>query len=268
MHIEIAHTMSCTFATPFDQALQRLRVRPASSIGQTVIRWEVLANGMLPELSYTDGFGNNVDLIRHSDGEKEGTIISRGELTTHNNAGVAGFADDGLAPWIFLRETPITRPGDSLKELASVLKGSQNRLLMLHELMAIVHDRLAFEPSDSDDVTDAEDVWMNSKSTSQGSSHVYIAVSRLLGIPARFTFGYLLDEQSEAQAVSHAWPEVYVDHLGWVGFDPVNNNCPDERYVKLATGLDARGVAGLAKNRSDAGDEMQTVEIGVSVLAQ
>ncbi|MGQ7883388.1 transglutaminase family protein, partial [Burkholderia pseudomallei] len=38
----------------------------------------------------------------------------------------------------------------------------------------------------------------------------------------------------------HAWAEAYVEGLGWVGFDPFMNRCPDERYVRIAAGLDYR----------------------------
>ncbi|AJK49235.1 transglutaminase family protein [Burkholderia plantarii] len=46
----------------------------------------------------------------------------------------------------------------------------------------------------------------------------------------------------------HAWAEAYVEGLGWVGFDPFMNRCPDERYVRVAAGLDhtdARPVTGI-----------------------
>ncbi len=39
-----------------------------------------------------------------------------------------------------------------------------------------------------------------------------------------------------------------MEGLGWVGFDPFMNRCPDERYVRVATGLDcrdARAVTGI-----------------------
>ncbi len=39
-------------------------------------------------------------------------------------------------------------------------------------------------------------------------------------------------------AASHAWAEAHIDGLGWVGFDAANKICPDERYVRIATGLD------------------------------
>lgn len=51
----------------------------------------------------------------------------------------------------------------------------------------------------------------------------------------------------------HAWAEAYVEGLGWVGFDPFMNRCPDERYVRLASGLDyrdARPVTGIGASTS------------------
>lgn len=52
----------------------------------------------------------------------------------------------------------------------------------------------------------------------------------------------------------HAWAEAFVEGLGWVGFDPLMNRCPDERYVRLATGFDSRdtvAVHGLGAKQVD-----------------
>ena len=40
------------------------------------------------------------------------------------------------------------------------------------------------------------------------------------------------------QNAMHAWAEVFLDGLGWVGFDTANGISPDEKYVKVAKGLD------------------------------
>lgn len=53
-------------------------------------------------------------------------------------------------------------------------------------------------------------------------------------------------EGVEDQTASHAWAEAHIDGLGWVGFDAANNICPNDRYVRLATGLDYRDAAPIS----------------------
>jgi transglutaminase-like putative cysteine protease len=59
-----------------------------------------------------------------------------------------------------------------------------------------------------------------------------------MGAPARYVSGYLMMDDQIEQDASHAWAEAYVEGLGWVGFDVTNGISPDERYVKIAHGLD------------------------------
>jgi transglutaminase-like putative cysteine protease len=73
-------------------------------------------------------------------------------------------------------------------------------------------------------------------------AHRFIACARLIDIPARYVAGYRLAEASPAPG-RHGWAEAHVPGLGWIGFDPVSCVCPDERYVRVAIGLDAQGAA-------------------------
>ena len=68
------------------------------------------------------------------------------------------------------------------------------------------------------------------------------------------------------QDASHAWAEVYVEGLGWVGFDVSNAISPDERYVAVATGLDyldAAPVSGLMFGQASEG-----LDVSVQVQQQ
>ena len=65
------------------------------------------------------------------------------------------------------------------------------------------------------------------------------------------------------QAASHAWAEAHVDGLGWVGFDAANDICPDDKYVRVAVGLDYRDAAPISGIRRGSGGE--TLEVAVKV---
>ena len=72
----------------------------------------------------------------------------------------------------------------------------------------------------------------------QDHSHVFLGTVRALGFPARYVSGYLMMNDRVDQDASHAWAEAHVEGLGWVGFDISNGISPDERYVRIARGLD------------------------------
>ena len=53
---------------------------------------------------------------------------------------------------------------------------------------------------------------------------------------------YIAPMEKEAQA-DMFMAELYFQNLGWVGFDPTNRCSPDERYIRVSSGLDANYAA-------------------------
>ena len=73
---------------------------------------------------------------------------------------------------------------------------------------------------------------------------------------ARYVSGYLKLNDLKEQEATHAWCEVYVNNLGWVGIDVSNNIIVDENYVVLATGFDykdAKPIHGLQFESENSG---------------
>ncbi|MGL6211115.1 MAG: transglutaminase-like domain-containing protein, partial [Paracoccaceae bacterium] len=96
----------------------------------------------------------------------------------------------------------------------------------------------------------------------QDHAHVLIAAARHLGLPARYVSGYLLVTGDTSEA-AHAWAEVHVKGLGWVGFDPTNRCCPDARYIRLGSGLDAQDAAPIRGVSQGLGEESLMVTVAV-----
>ncbi len=92
-------------------------------------------------------------------------------------------------------------------------------------------------------------------------AHIFIACARWRGIPARFVAGYRLADGS-AEAGVHEWAEAHVPDLGWVAFDATVPICPDDRYVRVAIGLDGQDGA-MIRSAHSGGEEK--VEAAVRV---
>ena len=263
MLLNIQHNSSYHYDAPVLYAVLRLRIHPQSGPGQKVIDWSVHVEGATQEANYRDGFGNRTMLIRLQRETEWLTIRAMGQVETEDKAGVYGKVYNFMPVWLYRRETALTKPGDAIRDVAGGLAGGSDTLAVMHELMALLHQRIAYTPGFTSVTTTAEDALVSGKGVCQDHTQVFIAAARLLGVPARYVSGYLMLNHTIEQSASHAWAEVHIEGLGWVGFDAANNICPNEGYVRVACGLDYREAAPITGIRMGPGIESLAVEVNV-----
>lgn len=267
MRLTISHTTEYLYDEPVAYALQRLRLRPQSGTNQSLIRWDLSVDGATIEAGYADHFGNMVNLVSVEGGEHLIRIVASGEVETQDKAGVVG-PHQGFVPlWLYLRDTPLTKAGKLVKELARSVKGD-SELAQMHALMEAIHETVAYIPGTTDSETTAEQALEAKNGVCQDHAHIFASAARFLGLPARYVSGYLLMEGQVEQVATHAWAEVHVPGLGWVGFDAANKICPDERYVRIATGLCYRDAAPVSGMRIGTAGENLKVALRVSAGGQ
>jgi transglutaminase-like putative cysteine protease len=261
MRLKISHMTEYAYDEPVEFALQRLRLTPKDGPGQKVLSWQTSVTGAGHEVSYDDHFGNRVELVSIVDGARTINIMAAGEVETEELHGVFG-PHIGYAPlWLFRRETPLTKPGKLIRELAKSISGD-GELAKMHALMEAIHLAVEYKKNVTGAETTAEQALEGKAGVCQDHAHIFIAAARLMGLPARYIAGYMLDE-GEMAAASHAWAEAHVPGLGWVGFDPANEICPDERYVRVANGLDHDDTAPISGMRLGTSPEMIMVTVNV-----
>lgn len=75
------------------------------------------------------------------------------------------------------------------------------------------------------DAKSALEVIKEGKANCVGKSHIFIALCRATGIPARLVCGL-------APTTGHGWPEVYIEKKGWVKFEPTHSNERNYQRIK------------------------------------
>jgi len=262
MLLKIAHRTEYHYDVPVLYALQRLRLVPTSGPTQAVHEWSLHIDGASEEVRFRDHFGNETRLVSVEGAPHAIVVEARGEVETRNTDGVLG-PHQGFAPlWLFCHQTPLTAAGKGIGDLAASV-GQGSELERLHRLMGLVGERVRYVTGATDVATSAEEALALGAGVCQDHSHVIISTARILGFPARYVSGYLLMDGTTEQAASHAWAEIHVSGLGWVGFDAANGISPDERYVRVATGRDYRDAMPLFGIRMGQGDERLAVRITV-----
>ncbi|MHA6719957.1 transglutaminase family protein [Sphingomonas sp. RS6] len=267
MRIAIEHRSVYRFSQPQSRLVQMLRLTPCDTQHQTVVSWMIGVDCDARMRDAVDGYGNAVTML-YAEGKIEAIEISvTGEVLTGDNSGVLRGAPEPLPAPLFLRETTRTRAGEALARFAhDATASSDDPIERLHRLNLALHGRFPCVPDRPDTGLTASEAFAGQSHTSRDVAQMFVAGARTLGAPARYVSGYRRFEGS--QCAPHGWAEAWVDGLGWVGFDPVAGECPDDRYVRVAVGLDADGAAAIAGRRTGPGDEDLAVDVQVDQLGR
>ncbi len=175
---------------------------------------------------------------------------------------VFGTADDlsgltaGQAPWIAYRyPSELTKPDKAMRDWFSVLRkkyvsgsgpaaediinGGASREIcgrlgtrFPEYLMHEVYQRLCYAQGQTHVGTTAAEAFALGRGVCQDYAHIYVALCRMAGFPARYAAGMAVGE-----GATHAWAEVWQDEA-WTAYDPTHDCIVDDRYVKLSHGRD------------------------------
>lgn len=263
MRLHVHHTTQYRYAEPALRVTQALRLWPASCDGQRVSDWTVLVDGKRLPRSTIDGFANPV-ATHTADGPVDGVRIEvSGYVETETRHGIVSGTVEPLPADYFLYETPLTHIDATIRDLAAQVPAADGDIQRMHNLCNFIRDRLDYVPGETDALTTASQALANGAGVCQDHAHLLCAAARALGYPARYVSGYLCAGVEGDDAASHAWAEVYLSDVGWVGFDAANRICPDEHYVRIACGRDYRDAAPVRGIHQ--GGEAETLEVSVSI---
>ena len=271
MRIRIVYDTRYAYDTPARTVAQVLRVTPRSNDSQYVSHWCVELDIDEAEPCGEDAFGNITQTFFTTRPLSHLTITVSGEVETTDTHGLLSGVIEPLPLDVFIRETSLTTMDDPMRAFAEDIAGKpgRDRLTVLHDLLATLHDRVTFDADSTNVATSAIEAFAQKRGVCQDLTHIYIACARHLGAPARYVSGHLVKLNGDVeQQASHAWAEAYVPDLGWVGFDVANGACPSETHVRVACGFDYLSAAPVRGSRIGGGAEHLSVKLAVADLAQ
>ena len=263
MKLNIAHKTEYSFEYGLLGGIQQIRKTPVSSNSQNVSKWSLSFIGAKHELEFVDQFNNHVNLISIEPGTRNLIIECSGCVIVTDKSGILGDQKSNVPLWLWTEQTKVTKPGAKIKSFAKALsfRGDINDF---HMLMTIIRETLKFKKNSTDVGTTAEEAFKLGTGVCQDFTNIFLSCCRFLGYPARYVSGFLLLEDNQVQEAMHAWAEVFIVGLGWVGFDAVNAMSPDDRYVKVAHGQDYADAAPIRGMSFGGKDKCITVSIMVS----
>ena len=269
MLLNVDHVTRYSYDRPVRGVVQSHRLQPSVFEGQKVIHWEVTVSGGTKGGCFRDGAGDVVQGWSVAGPVTEIEVRVQGQVQTMDMAGMLKGHKELVPPDAYLRQTDATRPDAALLELSAILRDAETSLAGCHALSAAISDAIAYRPGSTHVATTAAQALAQGQGVCQDHAHALLAAARAAGVPGRYVSGYLhAGPEASAEDAAHAWAELHLAGFGWIGFDPANRCCPDERYIRLGSGLDAQEAAPIRGVSRGQGVEILAVTVAVQTQEQ
>jgi transglutaminase-like putative cysteine protease len=259
--LAVRHSTRYQYDKPVRESVMELWMQPQKRANQRLISFELEIDPAAQLFSYADTFGNAVYHFDIPQPHERLTIMSRSAVETEPPAALPDQLDRG--EWDRLRSDfvrgehfdflhPHGFAGPTEALLAFVAEKNLEELRVrdplraLRDLNQAIYEAFAYEAGVTRADSPIDDVLKARKGVCQDFAHVMIAICREWGVPARYVSGYLFTDRKAGDRsdpdATHAWVEVFLPSLRWVGFDPTNNILAAERHIACAVGRDYSDV--------------------------
>jgi transglutaminase-like putative cysteine protease len=264
MFYSIRHLTKFRYSAAVSESIMELRMQPRSEGLQRCLSFQVEVTPRTRVQSYRDYLGNVVHHFDVPSPHRHLTIIAEAtvdvtpaaelpaQLEKHAWRQLDAQLEQGdfwemltpshFAPWTGLIEAFAQELQAPSREEARLLDPWQ----LVSGLNTAIYRAIAYVPKSTNVDSPVDDALKSRCGVCQDYAHIMIALVRRLGIPCRYVSGYLFHRAGEkvrsTEGATHAWVEVYLPAIGWVGFDPTNNILAGETHVRTAVGRDYADV--------------------------
>ena len=256
----IRHLTRFRYSAPISESVMEVRMHPRSEGPQRCLQFELSLQPRAALFQYRDYLGNHVYHFdvpgRHTQlllvAEATVELLPAPELPEclpenawedlDRQVKQGGDSFEMLLPSHYSHSTP------ELRTLAGELKAERRAdpLTLMRELNQSVYNAFEYVPRSTKVDSPIDEALKNRQGVCQDFAHILIALAREVGIPARYVSGYLYHRgggnDRSVDGATHAWMEVLLPELGWIGFDPTNNLMPGDRHIRTALGRDYADV--------------------------
>ncbi len=257
----IEHSTNYRYSLPVRNSGMALHLRPRSDHQQQLLGFEVVTDPAGSLSCATDAFGNTKHQLNIHRPHQTLAVIARSRVETVSLPELPLKLDldswreirtwkKSPAYWDFVNPSTFARPSPALSNFldqGGIAHPEGDPLGALQRLARTLHNSFQFTPGSTSAASPIEHLLESRQGVCQDYAHVMIAVAREWGIPARYVSGYLYVSDANDRPVlgtaTHAWVECRLPGLGWVGFDPANDQIAGAACVQIAIGRDYCDVA-------------------------
>ena len=259
MRYSIRHITRFTYESPITESVMEARMQPRTDTLQRCLQFTLQTAPSSRVMTYRDHDNNMVHHFNIPGRHSRLTLTAEAlvECMTarplpHRLGPAAWSRLDSMAAsgqwWEYLAPSTFVQQTEALGAFRTEigLERGNDPLVALRRLMGEMYARFEYSPRSTRVDSPIDEALEARKGVCQDFAHIFLSLVRPLGIPGRYVSGYLFHEagsqERSTDGATHAWIEVLLPDLGWVGLDPTNNLIADERHIRVAVGRDYADV--------------------------
>ncbi|MDP9072084.1 MAG: transglutaminase family protein [Actinomycetota bacterium] len=253
--IEIRHHTGYHYRGEVVASYNEARITPLTTPRQLVIEATVAVSPSAKVFRYWDYWGTIVDAFDIHVPHTELVVTGSSVVETSPPDEVPDIGWDELArPEVrdrfaeLLGPTAFVTVAQEVAEAARSLAAGRSPAEACQAAVDWVRGQLRYERGTTNVSTSATEALHQGSGVCQDFVHLTLALQRAMGIPARYTSGYLHPSPEAGVGAtvagqSHAWVEAWTGD--WHGLDPTNGGPTGERHVTVGRARDYSDVSPL-----------------------
>jgi len=274
MRLRVRHTTRFRYSEEIADTAMEMRLRPIDDMRQRLVSYRLTVTPRGPIHGYTDVLGNHVETWNFRAPHREIVVTSEATVET-----LAVSEASTTAPVLAVAKRyqmtrfdgPVLTNG-RVRELAALVRQAGGDPLA--GATEAIHRRFTYAPNTTTVHSTVEEITVRGAGVCQDFAHLWIAICRAMGIPARYVSGYVASQPAAGGSIgqaSHAWAEGWREGQGWIGYDPTNWSTTTggrvgDQHIRVAVGRDYRDVPPTRGVYRGLAEESLTVDVRVEAL--
>lgn len=286
--LSVVHRTVYEYDQPVHRSEHLLRLTPVDDRRQNLLDHRLTLNVIHRGVEYDDVFGNRVRRVHIENSFNRLEFESRSlvevldtdplaSISTHERRTIPlvwmPWQRETLQPYLLPEELPETQLLELSDYAMSFVRRNDYDLIdTLLDINQTIFSGFRYVQNTTSLATTPFEVYRDRVGVCQDFANLFICMARLLGVPARYACGYIYvapQNPTQVQSLaSHAWVQVYLPEIGWLGLDPTNGVLTQTDHIRVAVGRnygDATPTSGTIYHGG--GTETLSVDVQVTPVA-
>ncbi|MFT3785744.1 MAG: transglutaminase family protein [Tepidisphaeraceae bacterium] len=254
MLIRLTHATELKYSDMISESVMEIRVAPRQETYQHRLSFDLAIGPPTSVSSYFDWLGNTVHHFTINGFHDQLRIVATSVLDV--NRTMFHYLDmpdvwplpklEDYTLYDYLKPSGPIVDVPALHEVIKELNVKEGMPLgeLSDRMLTLIAEKFEYVKGITSAASPITDVLEHRKGVCQDFTHLFIAMARVLGIPARYVSGLVhpLDREIRGALQTHAWCELLFPSHGWMALDPTNRQQAGSNFVTVAVGRDYRDV--------------------------